>query len=340
MVRSTTARSSTKVRDPLATFVRLFLSDKRAEGKSQNYINWLTQMLRQYLSWSETEYGRDAILKDFTAQNVREFIISEQSRKRWLNHPFHKNDSRVVKDTTINGEVRALKVLGKWLLNEGYTTVNPMAVVKVLKTEQYELDPLTEEEEKKLIRACDDRTAAGARRLAIVLLFLDSGIRRQEMVDLKEKDVHFEDGYITVMGKGRKQRSIPFGRKTERALRRYYDFYREPATFQSEEYFFLDTNGYQMTANAAKMVFERMKKRTGIERLHPHLLRHTYGVRNIEGGVSTLVLQSRMGHSSPEVTELYTHATQSERIKRDRSFSHVDMLDIRVRKVSKKASSK
>ena len=83
------------------------------------------------------------------------------------------------------------------------------------------------------------------------------------------------------------------------------------------------------------MVFQRLKKRLDIQRLHPHVLRHTYGVRNIEGGISTLVLQSKMGHSSPTVTEMYAHASQSEKIKRDRSFSHVDLLDVRVRKPGK-----
>lgn len=316
---------------PLERYFRLFLADKKAEAKSDNYITWLDHRFTPFVRWFNRTYQRAPLLKDFSTQCVREFILSEKERKRWPDHPIHKGDNGVISDTTLKHEVRALKIFGSWLNKEEYTKEDLLAKVKVPKIQEYELDPLSPDEEKVIIQACDDRTHVGARRLAIVLLMLDTGVRRQELVDLETTELHLDDGYVTVIGKGKKQRSIPFGRKTERALRRYSEL-RDPATIQADRYFFLDEDGYQMTANAVKMIFQRLRKRIGILRLHPHLLRHTYGIRNIEGGVSTLVLQSRMGHSSPQVTEMYAHASQSEKVKRDRSFSHVDLLDVRIRK--------
>ena len=64
-----------------------------------------------------------------------------------------------------------------------------------------------------------------------------------------------------------------------------------------------------MTINSFKTMFERLKARRGIQSLHPHLLRHTHGLRNVEGNVPTLVIQARVGHSTPKATERYTNVT-------------------------------
>ena len=79
-----------------------------------------------------------------------------------------------------------------------------------------------------------------------------------------------------------------------------------------------------------KMIFTRAAKRTGIERLHPHLLRHTFGTRAQDNGMPRLTLQHYMGHSSSKVTERYAHAAQSEKLKRARGFSPIDQLGLRA----------
>ena len=77
------------------------------------------------------------------------------------------------------------------------------------------------------------------------------------------------------MGKGRKERSVPFGYTTEKVLRKYVTFFRpDPATPRIEE-FFLSPDGYPLTTKAMAMIFYRARKRTGITRLHAHFLRHT-----------------------------------------------------------------
>jgi site-specific recombinase XerD len=161
------------------------------------------------------------------------------------------------------------------------------------------------------------------------LLMLDTGLRRGEVISLKRQDVNLEQGHLLVMGKGRKERVLPFGFTCERVLRRYHACRVEPATAAIDE-FFLSEDGYPLTANAVELIFVRARKRTGIERLHPHLLRHTYGIRAQEQGMPTLTLQHFMGHTSPKITERYAHAAQSERLKRARGFSPVDQLRLRV----------
>jgi integrase/recombinase XerC len=161
-------------------------------------------------------------------------------------------------------------------------------------------------------------------------LLLDTGLRLSEMTGLKSDNVDLDRGYLVVFGKGRKERSIPFGLTTERVLRKYVSFSRPLPALPSVDEFFLSDDGYPMTYNAVKLIFQRARQKAGIPRLHRHLLRHTYGTRAQESGMPTITLQHYMGHSSSKVTERYAHAAQSERLKRARGYSPIDQLRIRV----------
>ena len=94
---------------------------------------------------------------------------------------------------------------------------------------------------------------------------------------------------------------------------------------------FLSPDGHPLTETAMKMIFTRAAKRTGIERLHPHLLRHTFGTRAQDNGMPTLTLQHYTGHSSSRVTERYARAARSEKLKRARRCSPIDQLGLRVK---------
>lgn len=172
-----------------------------------------------------------------------------------------------------------------------------------------------------------DSTGAAVR----FFLMLDTGLRLFEVIHLKDDHVDLDEGVLRVMGKGRKERSIPFGHTAEKVLRRCVIFFRpDPATPNCDE-FFLPPDGYPLTQKAFYMVFVRARQRTAIARLHPHLLRHTYGIRAQENDMSTMTLPHYLGHSSSKVTERYVPAAQSEKLERARSYSPVDQLRLRVK---------
>jgi site-specific recombinase XerD len=198
-----------------------------------------------------------------------------------------------------------------------------------------ELRPLTADEETRLLDAYSDSKASECRNKAIFMLMLSTGLRKAEVVSLRDDEVNFQEGFVTVWGKGKRQRSIPFGYKTGWVLQRYRLLYRPEPASPSSETFFLTAEGYPLTGGAIDLLFRRAKVRSGIKRLHPHLLRHTYGIRSTELGIPTLTLQRYMGHSQPSVTERYSHVAQSERLKRERSYDHLDQLNVRVRRPNK-----
>jgi site-specific recombinase XerD len=317
---------------PLKGYVRLYEVHLRAEQKTAKTIEIYQYVLTRFLAWYETTHGVAPTLDQFTGDQVRFFLVDAQDKPRWDGHPYIKrNGSDRISSATLHLYVRTLKTFGAWLAREGSAPVNPLETVRVPKIEQKQLVPLTEEEERQLIDSYDDNNPADCRIKAMFLLMLDTGLRLSEVTHLKDSNVDLDNGFLLVMGKGRKERSVPFGFTAEKVLRKYVTFFRpDPATPRIDE-FFISPDGYPMTDRALEMVFVRARSRTGIQRLHAHLLRHTYGIRAQEQDMPTITLQHYMGHSSSKVTERYVHAAQSEKLKRARGFSPVDQLRIRIR---------
>jgi integrase len=199
---------------------------------------------------------------------------------------------------------------------------------------------LSEAEERALLGAYDDNNPTECRLKAIFLLMLDTGMRCAELTGLTLENLDLDGGFLLVMGKWRKERSIPFGFTTERLLRKYVTFFWAQPALPSVDALFLSPDGYPLTYTAVKMIFTRAAKRSGIERLHPHLLRHTFGIRAQENGMPTITLQHYMGHSSSKVTERYAHAAQSERLKRARGYPPIDQLGLRVKRVGPTSGGK
>jgi integrase/recombinase XerC/integrase/recombinase XerD len=316
----------------LAKAFDLYEASNRARNFSPSTIRFYRDRIRAFIQFVERQGGGEATLNDFTPQNFRLFILEKREIPKYVSHPFRQATGAMPSPAYIHGYFRVVRSFSSWLFAEGLIPVNAMKELKLPKLEERELEPLTAEEELRLLNAYSETKAGECRDKGIFMLMLSTGIRRGELLGLKDSAVNLEEGFITVMGKGRKQRSVPFGFKTAWVLQRYRLLHRpKPATPKIDN-FFLSQDGYPMTPNSLQMLFRRAGKRTGITRLHPHLLRHTYGTRSSELGIPTLTLQRFMGHSTPNVTERYGHVATSERLKRERSYDHLDGMELRVRR--------
>jgi site-specific recombinase XerD len=318
----------------LAGFYRLYEAQLRAERKSPKTIRIYNEALGKFARWFEASYSRPAVLGDFNAVEARLFLADALGRRKYEGHPTLEGTTReTLSVSTVHQYTRGLKTFGAWLEREGYAAVHPLRTLRLPRLDERQLQPLSEEEERRLLGCYDDNNPTECRLKAIFLLMLDTGLRCGELTDLTLENLDLEGGFLLVMGKGRKERSIPFGFTTERLLRKYVTFFRPPPALPSIDAVFLSPDGYQMTYTAMKDIFTRAAKRSGIARLHPHLLRHTFGIRAQESGMPTITLQHYMGHSSSKVTERYAHAAQSERLKRARGYSPIDQLGLRVKQV-------
>jgi integrase/recombinase XerC/integrase/recombinase XerD len=326
---------------PLAGFYRLYEAQLRAERKSAKTIRIYFDGLGKFRDWLEASYGRQATLADVNAVEARLFLGDALERQKYVGHPTLEGTTREkLSVSTIHQYTRGLKTFGAWLEREGYTALHPLHTLRLPRLEERQLRPLSEEEERALLGTYDDNNPTECRLKAIFLLMLDTGIRCGELMSLTLANLDLDGGCLLVMGKGRKERSIPFGFTTERLLRKYVTFFRPTPALPSIGELFLSPEGYPLTYDAVKMLFTRAAKRSGIARLHPHLLRHTFGIRAQENGMPTITLQHYMGHTSSKVTERYAHAAQSEKLKRARGYSPIDQLGLRVKHVRADAKAR
>ena len=201
----------------------------------------------------------------------------------------------------------------RFLQEHEHLQVNPCEKLRFPRVEQNSIIPLTAREVDAIIASCDAASYLGARNIAVVRCLLDEGMRSGEVQRLKMNDVNFIDNYITIRRtKNNKSRVIPLAPATKEALQNYLE-YRE---FDSR-YVFLSQLGTPFSSSAVKELFKRLKRNSGITRIYPHLLRHTFASSYILGGGSVELLRIYMGHSDIATTQKYMHVTDNMRFLED-----------------------
>ncbi|MDD4924219.1 MAG: tyrosine-type recombinase/integrase [Dehalococcoidales bacterium] len=299
----------------LTNLIIHYAQSNKAEGKSPNTVVWYSEMLHSYTKFLESN-NINTTLAEFNVVNVRQFIIYEQERQ--------------VSPFTVQCKVRSLKAFSSWLLREGYTKDNILANVKLPKTPNRIIEPLTQLEIEKLFAAQNPLTSVGSRDIAILTLLLDTGLRESELCNLKREDTHIEEGFIKVMGKGAKERIIPFGARTQKVLWRYSIHFRPDPENEYNDYFFLTLDARKLIPNAVRQIIKRWGKRVGIPRLHVHLCRHTFATNFLvyECG-DVFRLQQLLGHTSLEMVRRYVHYASDQDIIKGHVVSPMDKIGIK-----------
>jgi integrase/recombinase XerC/integrase/recombinase XerD len=161
------------------------------------------------------------------------------------------------------------------------------------------------------------------------LILLDTGLRVGELVNLKVDDVHMDEGYLKVLGKGRKERIVPIGNNAQKALQRYLFRFRPKPINPIINNVFLSHSSSPLTENSMKLVFSRLAKRSGVQRLHAHLCRHTFATRFLINGGDVFSLQQILGHSTLTMVSHYVNLASSHITIQHQKFSPLDRLNLR-----------
>jgi site-specific recombinase XerD len=167
---------------------------------------------------------------------------------------------------------KVLKILYGWLAEEEEIPANPMAKIKKPIVPEQPVPIVPEEALKRLFHACAGNTFEGRRDTALLMLLLDTGARRAEMVGIKLADVDLELDVLLVLGKGRRERTLPFGRRAGQALDRYLRA-RARHRYANLSWLWLGQNG-RLTDTGLRTM-RRRGSQVGLPGLHPHQLRHT-----------------------------------------------------------------
>jgi integrase/recombinase XerC/integrase/recombinase XerD len=296
----------------------------RTEGKSSNTIRWYNQELGKFEQFLERE-GASTLLADLSEPEVRAYVAYLQQKRKWDDNELCPTAEEGLSPGGIQNRIRALKAFFNWLHREGYTESYRLEHLANYRIPSRLVDVLTEAEIRRVLAACDAKTDWGARAHAILTLMLDSGLRISEVTGLRTADLELDAGWLKVLGKGGKERVVPFGAAAQRALWRYAHHYR-PEPLGPDVYFFLTLDGRPLGTSGLSSTVKRIAARSGVDRLHPHLCRHTFATRYLINGGDVFSLQQILGHSTLEMVRRYVNLASAHVAVQHRKFSPMDQI--------------
>lgn len=200
----------------------------------------------------------------------------------------------------------------KWMIMEGEMTDNPSDAIEAPKLGKYLPAVLSVEEVDRLIAAVDLDSAFGKRDRAMLETLYGLGLRVSELISLRISSIWMEQGFVSVIGKGDKQRLVPLGGMARDAIRDYLEVRGPAADRESSDILFLNRFGRALTRIAVFKMIKAYAVKAGISKeISPHTLRHSFATHLIENGADLRAVQEMLGHESILTTEIYTHIDSS-----------------------------
>ena len=282
----------------------LWLEDGLADNSLQAYRRDLTQ----YLRWLQQAYPGVGL---------------DQSQEQHLQgYLAHRMDLRS-KATSANRSLSVLRRYFQWALREARIHVDPVVRLQPAKQPLRVPHTLTAEQVERLLQAPDLGNPLGMRDRAMLELLYASGLRVSELVNLPLFQVDLRAGVLRVMGKGSKERLVPFGQEAQHWLEHYLQQARaELLGGQLSDAVFVTRRGGAMTR---VMFWTLVKKYAGIAGitapLSPHTLRHAFATHLLNHGADLRVVQMLLGHADISTTTIYTHVAR-ERLRQLHAQHH------------------
>jgi len=281
-------------------------------------------------------------VNQFSAHTIREYRLKLGQFIRFLSSLGIKEPSAVTPNhiklfmlkkqetcgaTTISNHCRNIRRFFNWLIEENLLDKSPMASIKPPRLPRTVIQPFKPEHICLMLSLCDDSKFLGARNRAIILTFLDTGLRLSELAYIQLKDIDFDRETIKVMGKGAKERIVRISKATQKAILKYLlmrdDGY--PCLWVTEE-------RIPITHWGIERAVIKLGKRAGINgvRCSPHTFRHTFATMALKNGAGEFQVQSLLGHSTLTMTRRYAASLNSlEAIEGHKRFSPVGVLGIK-----------
>ena len=206
--------------------------------------------------------------------------------------------------------ISGMKAFFKFLLYEGEMEIDPTVLLEAPKLGRKLPDTLNIHEIDKILEVIDHSKPEGMRNRAMLETLYSSGLRVTELINLKVSNIHFDVGFLRIVGKGNKERLVPIGREALKYINIYRDEVRCHLDIADEArpYLFLNRRGRQLTRQMVFIVIKDLVARAGINKIvSPHTFRHSFATHLIEGGADLRAVQDMLGHESITTTEIYTH---------------------------------
>ena len=215
--------------------------------------------------------------------------------------------------------VIALRQFYEYLVKNNYVEFNPFIIISTPKVDKKLPECMYLEEINNLFELNSQRKDYLMHRdQAIIELLFSSGLRVSELVNLTLQDLNLKERMMRIVGKGNKERIVPFSLKTQKTLNVYLENTRKQLISDSgnmigTNYVFLNSRGEKLTTRGVEYILQEIENKTGVTlSLHPHKFRHSFATHLLNQGLDLRTIQELMGHSSLSSTQVYTHVSNQK----------------------------
>lgn len=295
--------------------VDLFLLEKQGlcSEKTLEYYQGCFNVFDDYLLNEKKVVIADLYLDQITSVDLKFYLVYLRNRSKFINNKFVDSDQHVdefLTKTSIATYQRGLKAFFAYCYKEDLMNYDIARNFKIIRGELKEKLPLYQSEVLKIDAAYNLKCETGLRNYCIIHLMLDAGARLSEVLNLKVTDIYFNKNLICLRGKGDKERFLPLSLNLKKSLLNYLTSYRGISLngCVNESCVFLTIRTHEvLTKSAITMMFRRLKTFSGLSRVHPHLLRHTFATAFILQGGDLETLRLLLGHEDIQTTSIYLH---------------------------------
>ena len=285
----------------MESWTDLFLDYLTAErNDSPHTVVGYGRDIREFQAFLESLYS-SADWTRVRAEDVREWII-------------YLLDDRNISPASVNVKLSALRSFYRYLRLTGYVSINPMEKIASLKTSRPLPYFVRESEMDRLLElTLEDRSLGGIRDRLVIMMLYETGIRRSELLGLKDSDVDTAAMQVKVTGKRNKQRIIPFGNELKEEIQAYLCSRESELGLKEAAAFFVTDKGMPLTDSLlSSIVKDNLSKVTTIKKKSPHVLRHSFATAMLNNKADLTSIQKLLGHESVATTEIYTHVSFEE----------------------------
>jgi integrase/recombinase XerC len=280
--------------------------------------------LKQFLTFLFNLYKDSSVLfpEDFIFEIKS---VTKRDIKSFISELFlaEKIDIKKVKKyntKSISRKISTLKSFFKYLRKRNYIDSNPASVLIFPKRPKNLPHFITESEMDRLLDGAKSNEL-GILEKAILELFYSTGIRLSELINLKIDNVNFSSKTIKVLGKGSKERIIPYGEKANKAMKNYLEI-RNICNLKKLDNFFVTNKGNKLyPMQVQRLVNKNLSGVTESKKKSPHVLRHTFATHLLDKGADIRAVKDMLGHESLSTTQVYTHLTP-EKLKKVYEQAH------------------
>lgn len=280
-----------------------------------DYISYL-QDIKKFSAHTIKAYRQD-ITQFLNYMDKHNLAIQKEGIRDFISEIFIKTRNK----TTVSRKIYAIKSFFTFLLKNGIIDKNPVDAISIPKIDKKIPEILTIEEMTAFLDQLPEKNFIQLRNKAIFELLYATGLRISELTHLKPTDIDFENRLLRVMGKGKKERIVPFNNTARDILSSYYREMKK-TNKTSCDYIFVNMRGNRITERSIERILQDSYQQVmqSEKRVYPHLFRHSFATHLLQRGANLRIIQELLGHSNLSTTERYTSLNFSDLLRVYKKF--------------------